>query len=165
MPEQAYDNPLDTLQIYADTAEEETGVPADLVMSIIHSESSFDPEKVSRKGAVGLMQLTPVVAKKYGVTDPLDPVQNIRAGAKYLADLLERYDGNQELALAAYHAGPENVRRAGGKVPTGGKVHGTHNYVRKTMQNYVDPGNLRRLYGASKGGEKMPDERVRELVR
>jgi soluble lytic murein transglycosylase-like protein len=162
MADQAYDNPVDTLQIYADTAEEETGTPADLIMSVIHSESSFDPDKVSKRGAVGLMQLTPVVAKKYGVTDPLDPVQNIRAGAKYIADLLKRYDGNQELALAAYHAGPEHVKEAGRRVPSSST---TQNYVRKTMQNYSDPGNLRRLYRAGTNSEKLPEDKIRELVR
>lgn len=155
MGDNPYDNPVDVLQSYADTAEEETGVPADLINAVIHSESSFDPTKVSKRGAVGLMQLMPETAKKYGVTDPLDPVQNIRAGAKYLAYLLEKYDGNQELALAAYHGGPARLARAGNKVPTGG---GTHNYVRNTLQNFADPGNLRRLYGKAKSGQKSGEK-------
>jgi len=162
MADKPFENVVDTLQIYADTAEEETGVPADLILSVIHSESSFKPNKRSKAGAVGLMQLMPAVAKQYGVTDPLDPVQNIRAGAKYLADLLERYNGNQELALAAYHAGPTNVYKAGGRVPDS---EVTQKYVRQTMQNYADPGNLRRLYGESRTEPKLPKERVRELVR
>jgi soluble lytic murein transglycosylase-like protein len=162
MADQPYDNPIDTLQSYADTAEEETGVPADLIMSVINSESSFDPEKVSKTGAMGLMQLMPAISKKYGVTDPLDPVQNIRAGAKYLADLLERYDGNQELALAAYQAGPERVKAAGRKVPTLGT---TGNYVRKTMQNYQDPSNLRRLYRAGGYSDKISPDKAKGLVR
>jgi soluble lytic murein transglycosylase-like protein len=154
----AYDDPTDTLQIYADTAEEETGTPADLIMSVIHSESSFDPSKVSKRSAVGLMQLMPVIAKKYGVTDSLDPVQNIRAGARHLGDLLKKHGGNQELALAEYHGGPKQVR--GGKV-----AMSSNNYVRNTMQNFADPGNIRRLYKASKPTEKMPKEQVRELIR
>lgn len=163
MADEAYDNPVDTLQIYADTAEEETGTPADLIMSVIHSESSFDPEKVSKRGAVGLMQLKPATAKKYGVTDLLDPVQNIRAGAKYLAELLKKYNGNQEEALAAYHGGPGRLAKyPKGVIPTAG---GTHNYVRKTMQNFADPGNLRRLYGAAKPSKEVPEEQVRELIR
>jgi len=161
MPE-AYDNPLDTLQVYVDTAAEEYGVPADLINAIIHSESSFDPEKVSDRGAVGLMQLMPKVAKAMGVTDPLDPVQNIRGGAKYLSQLLEKYRGNQEQALAAYHGGPTRLARNQGKVPTS---HGTHNYVRNTMQNFTDPGNLRRLYARSKTTEKLPNEEIAEKVR
>ncbi len=158
----AFDDPIDTLQIYADTAEEEYGTPADLIMSVIHSESSFDPEKVSSKGAVGLMQLMPATAKKFGVTDPLDPVQNIRAGSRYLAELLEKYDGNQELALAAYHAGPTKVAKAGRRVPMEGN---TRHYVRKTMQNFADPENLRRLYKRSKSEPKRPVEEIREIVR
>jgi len=163
MADNSYDNPIDTLQIYADSAEQEFGVPADLIMSIIHSESSFDPTKVSKRGAVGLMQLMPKTAKAMGLKDPLDPVENIRAGAKYLGQLLEKYHGNQEQALAAYHGGPTRLARNDGKIPTS---HGTNNYVRNTMQNYVDPGNLRRLYGeAGSKSETVSDEHARELVR
>jgi hypothetical protein len=112
-------NAYDILQTYIDTAAEEYGVPADLINAIIHSESSFDPTKRSAKGAVGLMQLLPSTAKTMGVKDRLDPIQNIRGGAKYLRELLDKYRGNQELALAAYHGGPKRVAEVNNALKSG----------------------------------------------
>jgi soluble lytic murein transglycosylase-like protein len=92
-------------------------IQAALVRAVIVVESGFNPRAVSRKGAIGLMQLQPATARRYGVKDIFDPEQNIRAGARYLSDLLVRFDSNLELALAAYNAGEEAVERYGRRVP------------------------------------------------
>ena len=89
------------------------GVRPDLVHAVIHAESAFNPMARSIKGAMGLMQLMPATAIAYGVSNAYDPVQNIRAGVAYLRSLLERYSQNEELALAAYNAGPTAVKKYG----------------------------------------------------
>jgi soluble lytic murein transglycosylase-like protein len=87
------------------------GIRADLVRALIQAESAFNPMARSIKGAMGLMQLMPATALAYGVTNAYDPAQNIRAGVAYLRSLLERYSQNEELALAAYNAGPTAVEK------------------------------------------------------
>jgi soluble lytic murein transglycosylase-like protein len=82
-----------------------------LIRAVIQAESAFDPWAVSRAGAQGLMQLMPELSKEFGVNDPFDPRQNILAGAEYLKQLLDRFNGNMELALAGYNAGPTVVAR------------------------------------------------------
>jgi soluble lytic murein transglycosylase-like protein len=96
-------------------------------------ESGFNPHAVSKKGAVGLMQLLPATARRYGVQNMNDPEQNIRAGAHYLRDLLARFDSNLELALAAYNAGEEAVERYGRHVPP---FRETMSYVPSVMKVY-----------------------------
>ena len=95
----------------------EHGLSPKLVKSIILAESNGDPQKVSSKGAKGLMQLMPVITKEYKVLDPLDPVANIRGGVQYLKNLLEEFSGDLYLALAAYNAGPGSVRKYRGIPP------------------------------------------------
>jgi hypothetical protein len=101
-------------------------VPERLVRAVIRAESDFDPDAVSHAGAKGLMQLMPETANDLGVTDPFDPRQNIMGGTRYLRMLLDRYDGDRELALAAYNWGMGNLERNPDPLPDE-----TVNYVRK----------------------------------
>lgn len=120
---------------YIDRLAAELGVDPNLIKAVALVESALDPRAVSPKGAQGLMQLMPATALHYGVTDPFDPYQNLRAGATHLRDLLHRYDGDRTLALAAYNAGPTAVRRHGG-VPA---YRETREYVAR-VENRLQPG-------------------------
>jgi len=105
-----------------------------LVRAVIKAESSFDPGAVSRQGAMGLMQLMPKTALSLRVTDPYDPGQNIAGGVRHLRYLLDRYQGNLPLALAAYNAGETRVSRDSG-VP---RIRETREYVRRVLRFYKD---------------------------
>jgi soluble lytic murein transglycosylase-like protein len=118
------------------------GMDYELLQALIATESGFDARAVSPKGAVGLMQLIPPTAERYGVRADknsaiqqklTDPATNIRAGAKYLSDLIRLFPGQLELALAAYNAGEGAVQRAGNRVPN---YPETRNYVKTVMQLY-----------------------------
>ncbi len=106
-----------------------------LIHALIRAESSYDPKAVSAKGAVGLMQLMPATAKRYGVNDRRNPVENIEGGARYFRDLLTRFGSEVRLALAAYNAGENAVARYGNKIPP---YPETQNYVTKVMAFYHD---------------------------
>lgn len=102
-----------------------------LLHAVISAESGYNPTAVSHKGAVGLMQLMPETARRYGVENSFDPVQNIRGGTKYLSYLLQLFDNDIELALAAYNAGENTVIRHGNNVPP---FRETLGYVSKVMK-------------------------------
>ena len=106
-----------TIAAQVDAAARRYGVPASLVTAVISVESEFNPRAVSRRGALGLMQLMPSTAALLGVRDAFDPEQNVDGGARYLRDLLDRFDNDVSLALAAYNAGPQAVIRHGGIPP------------------------------------------------
>ena len=110
-----------------------------LVRAVIETESNWNSAAVSRKGAVGLMQLIPMTAQRFGVNDAYSPQQNVEAGVRYLKVLLERYDGNLDLALAAYNAGEGAVDRAHG-IPA---FRETRSYVQKVQNAYFRAGSGR----------------------
>ena len=109
------------------------GMDPELVEAVARVESNYDPTAVSPKGALGVMQLLPETAKRFGVADAYDPAQNIEGGVRYLKFLRDSFPGNLSLVLAAYNAGENAVRRHGGIPP----YQETRDYVRK----------IRRLYG------------------
>lgn len=148
------------------------GIDYELLQALIAAESGFDAQAVSPKGAVGLMQIMPATAQRYGVAGDArapveqklaDPRTNIRVGARYLRDLLALFPGQPELALAAYNAGEGAVQRAGNRIPP---YRETQNYVRTVLQLYavLKPPTLRpapgrpalNLAGGAAGRGNMP---------
>lgn len=107
------------------------GVDAGLIKAVIKTESDFNPQAVSSAGAQGLMQLMPATARGLGVSNAFDPEQNVMAGTRFLRDLLQRYNGNIESALAAYNWGPANVDRRPDQLP-----RETRGYLARVKQLY-----------------------------
>lgn len=118
-------------------ASESFGVDHALVRAIMHAESWFEPEAVSRSGAQGLMQLMPATQRRFGVRNPFDPLDNITAGVAYLAWLNEEFGGDLNRIIAAYNAGENAVRRHGGIPP----FPETREYVRRVNILYRRYGN------------------------
>ncbi len=109
------------------------GLPAALLHAVIKVESGYNPNATSPKGAVGLMQLMPGTAKRFGVTDRTSPAENIEGGARYLRELLTMFNQDLSLALAGYNAGEYAVIRAGNAIPP---YRETRNYVKQVMALY-----------------------------
>ena len=108
-------------------------LPPALLHAVITAESSYNPDAVSKAGAVGLMQLMPATAQRYGVRNRHDPAANLSGGTRYLRDLLQMFDDDLSLALAAYNAGENAVIRHGRKIPP---YEETQTYVRRVLQYY-----------------------------
>ena len=115
------------------TASKAYGVDASLVHAVISAESAYNPNAVSRTGAMGLMQLMPETARRYGVQNMMDPTENIHGGVRYLRDLLDMFKGRLDLAIAAYNAGENAVIRSGLKIPPYAE---TRHYVPKVLGFY-----------------------------
>ncbi|MDD7642657.1 MAG: lytic transglycosylase domain-containing protein [bacterium] len=140
------------------------GVDVELLKAMAKAESDFDPNATSKSGAMGIMQLMPATAKGLGVTDAYDPEQNIMGGAKYIASLLDKYDGNVSYALAAYNAGSGNVDKYGGIPP----FEETQNYVTKIL-GYLQNGGVEvpdrwtSVTGGSDSSEDMLTDALKQL--
>ena len=108
-------------------------LPKALVHAVIAAESAYDPNATSKTGAVGLMQLMPATARRYGVRDRRNPEENINGGSLYLKDLLKMFNNNLILALAAYNSGENTVKQYGNQIPP---FEETRNYVKKVIEFY-----------------------------
>ena len=148
--------PADLREVVA-AASDKHQIDPDLITSVIHAESSFNPKARSPKGAQGLMQLMPGTASQLGVTDAYDPAANVDAGTKYLRDLLVQYNGDMVKALAAYNAGPQRVQQYNGVPP----YRETRAYVAKVVKEF----NRKKLAerSASKRAAAKPAQRAAKL--
>jgi soluble lytic murein transglycosylase-like protein len=138
-----------------DSAAKASNVRPDLVRAVIQVESGFDARARSSRGAMGLMQLMPATAASLGVQNPYNPEENIRGGTAYLRQLLDKYGNNEELALAAYNAGPDAVDRYGYQIPP---YRETQEYVNKVKNRtevngkpFIPPRTIYRLFAIIDG--------------
>jgi soluble lytic murein transglycosylase-like protein len=144
----------------------EQALPPELIHSVIHEESNYNPFAVSPKGALGIMQLVPETARRFGVANAFDVVDNIRGGARYLKYLLDLYHGDYPLALAAYNAGEAAVARHGGVPP----YPETRNYVRAVRKELEKAAVSSTEPKPREGGEGMGEARpnavnpIRQIV-
>jgi soluble lytic murein transglycosylase-like protein len=142
---------------------EQNALPPELLHSVIKVESNYNPNAVSSKGALGMMQLIPSTARRFGVGDVFNPVENIQGGARYLRYLLDLYNGNYPLALAAYNAGEGAVAKHGGVPP----YKETQNYLR-LVKNQLDKRPSKPASAAPAKPEPPRDPnapaRIREIV-
>jgi soluble lytic murein transglycosylase-like protein len=123
----------DTYAPLIEIAAKNVNLPSALLHAVVKVESAYNPKAVSPKGAMGLMQLMPATAKRYGVKDRSDPVANLNGGARYLRDLLTMFNNDLSLALAAYNAGENAVKRYGNTIPPYSE---TKNYVTRVKKLY-----------------------------
>jgi Transglycosylase SLT domain len=130
-------------------------VDAALVSAVIKAESDYNPQTVSHKGARGLMQLMPATAERFGVRNSFDPEQNIYAGTKYLRWLLDKFDGNADLAVAGYNAGEGNIKKYQGVPPfreTVNYINRIARHIRKAIETQVIPRDVAASHPAAGGG-------------
>lgn len=151
-----------TLEDIYTEASQTYGVSVDLLKAMTRQESNFNPNATSRSGAQGMMQLMPGTAAELGVTNAYDPYQNIMGGAKYIRRMLDKYNGNVSLALAAYNAGSNNVDKYGGIPP----FAETQNYVAK-INGYLEEGveipNTQTVYASANAVNGNKDVTYQDL--
>lgn len=123
----------DSFEDYIRQASDRYGISHPLLKAVIKAESDFNPRARSKKGAMGLMQIMPANIKAMNINNPFDPLENILGGARYLREMLDRFDGHLPLSLAAYNAGPTAVERYNNQVPP---YKETEEYVKRVLKFY-----------------------------